>query len=306
MNEWLARSDLGTEVGWQKTDEPLAGALADILRAGQWDLNKLAHYLPVYEAAFGDRHRPVKMLEVGVNFGGSLELWRKYFTHPESKIVGIDYNEKCGQFENAGQNMFVRIGKQQDAEFLRRVVDELGPFDIVLDDGSHIPSFTLKSFQYLFVHGLVDGGAYLVEDLHSCYSPGTAEPFPADNPEFEGANDGSPQFIEFVKILMDAMQAHYLQTPTGESMDEWEPGNPARRDSFQVPWATKMIKSIELHDAIVVIRRGERELPRMIRRWSHDRMMAATGNPRNTANFLDRRHPFLGEADRTRHDWITE
>ena len=57
---------------------------------------------------------------------------------------------------------------------------------------------------------------------------------------------------------------------------------------------------------LVVIRRDDhKELPRMIRRWSRERM-AAVGNPRDVNHFLDRRHPFLGEADRTRHDWITE
>jgi hypothetical protein len=294
--------DLSAEVTWHATDAPLVGPLADLLRAGQWDINKMAHYLPVYESAFGDRDRPVRMLEIGVNFGGSLELWRKYFTHPGSVVVGIDYNEKCTQFDNPEHNMYVRIGKQQDQEFLRGVVEEFGPFDIVLDDASHIPAFTLQSFRYLFLHGLNDDGVYLVEDLHSCYSPDSSEPFP-DKSWFQGANDGSPQFIHFVMQLMDIMHAHWLQTPTGDDIDKFEPSNPTYQESFQVPLVTTIIKGIELYDAIVAIRRGHPELPRMIRRWSRERM-EVFHPPRDVSDFLDHRHPFLGESDRTRRDWI--
>jgi hypothetical protein len=295
--------DLNEAVYWKATNARLQGVLADLLRAGQWDLNKLAHYLPVYESVFGDPQRPVKMLEIGVNIGGSLELWRSYFPHPETFIVGIDYNDKCRQFEQPSEHIFVRIGKQQDRDFLASLVSEFGPFDIILDDGSHIPSFTLKSFQYLFRYGLKSGGVYLVEDLHACYSPATTEPFP-DEPEFAGANDGSPQFIEFVKQLMDAQQAHYLQTNTGESMDKYEPQNPRRRDHFYVPWATKYIRKIEMFDAIVAIHRGEHELPRMIRRWSVERM-TKIGNEKDTEDFMSRRFPHLGRADATRRDWIS-
>lgn len=300
MDEWLG-PDLVAEVTWRAIDTPLVGPFADLLRAGQWNINKMAHYMPVYESTFGDRHRPVRMLELGVNLGGSLELWRKYFTHPDSVIVGVDYNEKCARFEDPGHNLFVRIGKQQDQEFLRSVVEEFGLFDIILDDGSHIPSYTLRSFQCLFVHGLNDGGVYLVEDLHSCYSPDSSEPFP----DLDDANDGSPQFIEFVVHLMNVMHTHWLQTPTGDDIDKFEPDNPAYQDSFQVPLATTIIKSIELHDAVVVIRRGQRELPRMIRRWSRERLSMISGND-NAADFLDRRYPFLGVADQTRRDWISE
>jgi hypothetical protein len=301
--------DLSSEVEWEKTDAPLEGELADLLRAGQWDINKMAHYMPIYEQVF-DRycHRwpddPPRLLEIGVNLGGSLELWRNYFHHPDAVVVGIDYNEKCRQLERPERNIHVRIGKQQDRDFLQSVVDEFGPFDVIIDDGSHIPSFTLKSFQFLFVHGLRDPGSYIVEDLHSCYHTTNAPPFP-DDPSYTGADDGSPQFIEYVKRLMDAMHAHYLQTPNGDAMDKWEPPNLVYQDSFQVPLATTIIESIQLFSDLVVIRRGKPQLPRMIRRWSKERMDMII-NPEDADDFLNRRHPFLGEADRTRQDWISE
>lgn len=288
---------------WGSTDSISDGVLAAALVAGQWDLNKMEHFLPVYEAAFGDRDRPVRVLEIGVNLGGSLQLWRTYFTHPDTVIVGIDAESACAQFADQDHGIHVRIGRQQDEDFLQGVLAEFGPFDIIIDDGSHIPSFTLTSFRRLFLSGLRDHGVYLVEDLHPCYHPQACEPFP-DVPEFAGANDGSPTFVEVVKMLIDVMHAHYLQTPTGEEMGRWEPGNPRWNQVVIAPWATQMVSSITMHDDIVAIRRGPRPLPRMIRRWSRERM-TLTRDPIGVGHFLDERYPFLGESSRTRQDWVS-
>lgn len=265
------------------------GDLASLI-SEQWDINKMAHYVPVYEEAFWNQ-RPARMLEIGVSFGGSLELWRKYLD-PQAVIVGIDSNPNCAQSDSPADNVHVRIGEQQDEAFLQRVIEEFGPFDIILDDGSHIPSYTLASFQYLFP-ALSDGGVYLVEDLHTCYSD--------DCPPAE-LDDGTPQFTEVIKHLIDVMHAHYQQTPTGDEFSAaFEPSNPGYRSEFTVPLATTLISSIEIHDAIVVIHKGKRELPRMIRRWSRERMTSVLNA--DAARFLDE-NPHLGEADQTRRDWL--
>ena len=36
------------------------------------------------------RSRPIRVLEIGLREGASLELWSAYF-HPDSEIFGIDY-----------------------------------------------------------------------------------------------------------------------------------------------------------------------------------------------------------------------
>ena len=42
--------------------------------------DKWALYLEVYDRAFGPyRERPVSLVEVGVQNGGSLEIWSRYF-----------------------------------------------------------------------------------------------------------------------------------------------------------------------------------------------------------------------------------
>lgn len=299
MTDWLG-PDLSAEVTWEATDAPLPDTPMTRLVAGQWDINKFAHYLPVYEKVMAPLPiGSVRMLEIGANLGGSLQLWRKYFNHPDAVIVGVDNNRRCAQLDDPARNVHVRIGLQQDTDFLAKVVDEFGPFDIVLDDGSHVPSWTLKSFQYLFPR-LADGGAYLVEDLFSCYTPDGQEPFaPRGIP---GADDGSPTFVEFVKQLIDVMHAVYLQTPSGEQVaDAFETDNRKRRMAFRVPLATTIITGIEVYDSIVVIRKGRREVPRTIRRWSAAGLRdIVRWNP----DKLFRKYPHLGQADRTRTDWL--
>jgi hypothetical protein len=55
-------------------------------------LHKWHHYFPVYERFIAPfRGRRVTLLEIGVQQGGLLELWRAYLG-PAARIVGIDMN----------------------------------------------------------------------------------------------------------------------------------------------------------------------------------------------------------------------
>ena len=57
-------------------------------------ITKWKHYFPIYEKHFEPiRNKPIKILEIGILNGGSLEMWRYYF--PEATIVGIDINPVC-------------------------------------------------------------------------------------------------------------------------------------------------------------------------------------------------------------------
>jgi hypothetical protein len=136
------------------------------LNNGDQVLHKWFHYFDIYERHFERfRDRPIRMLEIGVFGGGSLKMWQSYF-HPESTIVGIDIRAACKAY--AGGNVHVMIGSQDDAGFLQKVMRKHGPFDIVLDDGSHQNAHVIKSFEVLYPH-LRDTGVYMVEDAHTSY-----------------------------------------------------------------------------------------------------------------------------------------
>ncbi|KAG1649488.1 putative 14 protein in nqo3 5'region [Nymphon striatum] len=126
----------------------LDGDLLDIYAGNEGvKVHKWHHYLPLYDRYFGQyRNTPVKFLEIGVNNGGSLQMWRRYLG-PDAVLCGIDINPDCAQYD--GQSGMVRIGSQDDPEFLAEVVKEMGGVDVVLDDGSHRMAHIEKSMRVL-------------------------------------------------------------------------------------------------------------------------------------------------------------
>lgn len=146
-------------------------------------------YTPVYFDLLQHlRDRPLRMLEIGVGGygdpilgGDSLATWRDFF--PQAQIVGVDIKRKD---IDLGERVTILQGSQVDAEFLARVVRDHGPFDIILDDGSHFNEHVVTSFELLFPT-LVPGGIYIVEDTQC-----------ATHPRFGGSLDlKPPNMIEF-------------------------------------------------------------------------------------------------------------
>jgi hypothetical protein len=119
-------------------------------------IDKWAHYGRIYDFHFGHLWTSVKrVLEIGVDHGGSLQLWKQYF--PSAEIVGLDINPAAA-FEE--ERIKVVIGDQTDAKLL----ESLGEFDIVIDDGSHVLHHQSTSFTHLWPK---TKSVYLIEDCHS-------------------------------------------------------------------------------------------------------------------------------------------
>lgn len=192
-------------------------------------VHKWIYYLDIYERYFASyRNTPVRMLEIGVNEGGSLDLWRRYFG-AEAVIFGIDINPACTNVVTPPNQ--VRIGSQDDRAFLQSVIGEMGAPDVVLDDGSHIAKHQRASFEILFPL-LKEGGIYVIEDLHTAY-------WPAD---YDGGYRRPGTAIEYVKQMIDDMHAWYHGEPTA---------TPAK----------DRIGAIHIHDSIVVIEKRRRQQP---------------------------------------------
>lgn len=118
--------------------------------------------------AFKDQ--PVKVLEIGVLEGHSLEALREFFYHPQSRVIGMDIDDTCSKHED------VIIGDATDPLLLAKVIEEHGPFDIIIDDGSHVNVDVINTFKFLFPQGLCEGGVYIIEDLVCWRSPGHNKP----------------------------------------------------------------------------------------------------------------------------------
>lgn len=138
----------------------------------QNDLSKLAKlygtdkyehgYTEIYQQYFKDiKHEKLHILEIGIGggentkFGGnSLKMWAKYF--PQSEILGIDlYDKSLLNY----RRIKTFQGSQSDEKFL----SQFHNLDIIIDDGSHINSDVIRSFEILFPK-LNVGGYYCIED----------------------------------------------------------------------------------------------------------------------------------------------
>jgi SAM-dependent methyltransferase len=209
---------------------------------------KWTHYFETYEALFGPRRSaPMRVLEIGVFKGNSLRLWRQYFHHPETVVVGIDIDPECARFDAPSEQMHVRIGSQADPEFLQRVVNEFGPFDLIIDDGSHHSTHMIASFNALYRDGLKENGIYFAEDLHANYW------FPW--------RDSRRTFLDLCKELQELMQAHY----TRAWLQDWNREREGVPLAVEVPEITLTIKEIRVFDSMVAIYKANRRyLPRSL------------------------------------------
>lgn len=168
-------------------------------------LTKWAHYFDIYERELTRfRNRPVTFLEIGIFKGGSIPMWKSYFA-PDATLVFVDIDPECARHAEPGTH--VEIGNQADAAFLSRLAARYGPFDVVLDDGSHINAHQIASFEALWPH-MRDRSVYMVEDCHTSYWPG-----------FGGGYRNAASFIEFAKRKVDAMHSWYTDDDTAFPFD---------------------------------------------------------------------------------------
>jgi SAM-dependent methyltransferase len=197
---------------------------SDFLGNQQRTIHKWKHYFPAYEAHFARYvNRPFLFLEIGCGRGGSAQMWKRYFG-PHVRIVGLDINPECTQFEE--DQIAVRIGSQSDTAFLQQVLDEFGTPDIVLDDGSHRMNDVVETFQFLYDKTAKDG-VYMVEDLHTAYWD-----------EFGGGLGRDGSFIELTKRLIDELNA------------DWS------RGALPPTEFTRTTLSMHFYDSIVAFERG--------------------------------------------------
>ena len=216
-------------------------------------INKWFHYFEIYDRHFSKfrevsgRNRsprtgsprptpPVIMLEIGIQNGGSIDMWRNYFSKRGVIIYGIDIDERCRVLNNPENDIHIRIGSQEDPLFLTSVLNEIisnhGRLDILLDDGGHTMNQQITTFNTLFDH-IHENGVYLCEDTHTSY--------------WHGWNGGLREpgtFIEYMKDKIDELNGYH----------------------HSVTQFTKTSHSIHFYDSIVVIEKRIINPPRTEKR----------------------------------------
>lgn len=163
-------------------------------------------YTPVYhEVMSRHRGRPVRLLEIGVGGyqggpgGDSLQMWASYF--PKGRVYGIDAYDKTGLSRG---RIEVLQCSQTDQLRLTDIGKTNGPFDFIIDDGSHFNSDQVESFRILWPF-IKDGGTYVIEDVQTSYWPaygggslGSSEYGRSCMSYFKGMADSvnAPEFLE--------------------------------------------------------------------------------------------------------------
>jgi len=146
-------------------------------------------YLNFYESFFAPlRDTPLTILEIGVLDGASLKTWEAYF--PEATIVGAEINAKAKVFERG--RIKIELLDQSDVQELTNVGMKYGPFDIVVEDGSHMLEHQITSLRTLFPFVKPDG-IYIVEDLQTNYGGLRAK--------YQGI--ASQSCVDFLKTWLD-------------------------------------------------------------------------------------------------------
>lgn len=132
--------------------------------------DKVSHgYTEVYDRMFKHlRAEPVTIMEHGILGGDSLEMWAQYFTHPNTRIWGIDIHDRG--YRPTDPRVVLRFGSNIDSAFMRGTYAESGPLDACIEDASHFASHQIQSF----IDGwpfIKPGGLWISEDQHVCHSP---------------------------------------------------------------------------------------------------------------------------------------
>jgi len=209
-------------------------SLEEIFNNSKISIHKWENYFNIYENYLKPfRGKKPKLLEIGVQYGGSLKMWKEYLQN--AKIFGIDINPDCKNLEN--KDIDIQIGSQNDKKFLKNYAAHVNDLDIIIDDGGHTMEQQLNTFKILFPI-LNDGGVFIVEDIESSYRN-----------MYGGGPKRSGTFIEFSKNIVDSINANHSDFIT-----------------LKPNWYSKNIEYVHFYNNVVVFKKKViKKFPKNIR-----------------------------------------
>ncbi|WP_126747643.1 glycosyltransferase [Variovorax sp. DXTD-1] len=180
--------------GASTNNDMAPGTLTALYSSHQGKLSdKWSSYISIYERLFSElKDKSSRILEIGIQNGGSLEIWAGYFSRATA-IVGCDINEACRALTYDDHRIHVVVGDANTDQVEEAVASYSPRFDLIIDDGSHRSGDVIRSFGRYFPR-LEDGGLFVVEDLHCSYWA-----------EFEGGLFNPASSMAFFKRLADVV-----------------------------------------------------------------------------------------------------
>ena len=183
-------------------------------------------FLEIYSNYFKDyKDKPINILEIGVDKGDSLKIWRKYFT--KANICGIDITNINFKIEGVE----ILKADQSNTKSLKEICDKYKNFDIIIDDGGHFCKQIIVSLNFLFDY-LSNNGLYIVEDLQTSYFP-----------RFGGSRYNLAKkdtSMNYLKSIADSINYEHFDKPF------------YRKSKFD-----GLVKFIHFYQNIAIIKKGE-------------------------------------------------
>ncbi len=144
-------------------------------------------YFSIYTELFEKyRSKKITFVEIGVKWGGSLLMWKKFFGD-KARVIGIDFYPETKKLEKHGLEIF--IGDQSSEIFWKNFFLEVGKIDILLDDGGHTNENQILTLNNV-INNVNDDGLIVIEDTGASY---TKKHF----------NPSKYSFINYSKFLID-------------------------------------------------------------------------------------------------------
>ena len=179
-----------------------------------------------------------RLLEIGLGCdswygpGHSVVLWRSFLPCAHISIIEVD--AECVRRSSAADLSFVM--DQGNEEALRQLARDTAPYDVIIDDGSHLASHQVGSLRALWP-ALAPGGAYFLEDLSTSF--------------VDGYIDSLPTAWE---VLVSVMRVRMFPQPDGQRRAGM------RLPSGVPPWVRELAAAVESVDCFeelcVLVKKG--------------------------------------------------
>jgi len=144
-------------------------ALVHLVDNKRTDKNTVHSYLPLYDTLLLNRKETAKnVLEVGIFQGGSIKLWKDYFSN--AVVYGLDIMQ-LDRVWNVLRNdpriiLYTSTDAYNDRFVKENFVERNLKFDFMIDDGPHTLD-SMKAFIKLYSQLLTEDGIMIIEDVQS-------------------------------------------------------------------------------------------------------------------------------------------
>lgn len=228
--------------------------------SGKWST-----YFNEYDRIIGAyRHKPVRLLAIGNQNGGSLGIWARYFPHAQ-KLVGCGTRSSpdSASVNDQDPRIAVVVGDAASDTTQAAVLRHAPAFDVIMADGSDRSSDIVKSFAAYFPH-LADDGVFLADHLYGSHGAGV-----------DSDPCGPRSALAFFRRLADVIGCE--QRGHGERLShalrDLYSDHGLQRDEGPLPH----VHSVEFIDSMCVIRKAIGERPRHVVRPPRDPDSIARG-----------------------------